>query len=188
MENCLCRELSEMTTIYANIYTGEVYADSRCTITRSDRRVIFKKKEQWFDKSMKIYQIRGMVCAIFGTAHVSQWILDRIQEKTINQFFNTCLSKDKHEGNVVIVKKGYAVVYAVDKKGYLRKQVLLGIGWITAGSGSLAPILRNLDWGRISKIKDPLTIARVLKYNSLFDKYSDADVVYAHQAGGYYRF
>lgn len=179
-----------MTTIVADLRDGSIYTDSRATYTSI--RWTWKgrkKKIVGFEKSMKVFNLKGLLCARVGDVRGSNAIISLLEKKTYHENHKRVWKTlEGHSGGVVIVRPGYCIHLRVDDCGTMCRKVFFGNTNIRAfGSGCGAAILRNI--GRNVKSNSILTkpvLLKIMKYNSLFDVYSDDEVVYSNQTLDYF--
>lgn len=174
-----------MTTIISDLRHGDVYTDSRGTYVTTYG--FFKKKEKIHShvKSMKIFQTKGLLCARVGNEIGIDAVIKQINRGTYQEVLGKTYKVLKdHAGGVVITRKGYCILLRVNSEGKFTKKVYFGTESIKIfGSGCAAAILRNI--GRNLKLTTNLdreVMLKIMKYNSLFDKYSDDEVVYSNQS------
>lgn len=167
-----------MTTLLANLRTGKLYADSRGTIIK---KLIFltqsKILSESFIYSNKLFSVKGLGVGWVGSSDVSKLLTEAFKIGTINSLVSTkieCATKH-NQGGIRLVRKGLFISFHTDKKGILRREVLLGTGFVRTGSGSNTCILRN---SKLNSLASNQIIIKVLRYSSLFDKYSDDKIVY----------
>ena len=133
---------------------------------------------------MKLFKVKGLLCAKVGNMIGTESVIKQIKDGTYqNKLGKSFKVLENHTGGVVITRKGYCIFLKVDNKGVFRRKVYFGSDRIQIfGSGRTSAILRNLTNSFESKdllVKD--VIVRVMKFNSLFDKYSDDEIVYSNQ-------
>lgn len=173
-----------MTTIIADLRDGSVYTDSRGTYISTYG--IFKKKEKIHGhvKSMKVFKLNGLLCAKVGNEIGTDAVINQVKKGTYQDFLGASFKVlEDHAGGVVIIRKGYCIFLRVNSEGRFTRRVYFGTDTIkTFGSGCRSAILRNI--GRNLKLTtnlDKEVMLRIMKYNSLFDKYSDDEIVYSNQ-------
>lgn len=173
-----------MTTIISDLRNGDVYTDSRGTYVSTYG--FFKKKEKIHShvKSMKVFKLKGLLCAKVGNEIGSDAVINQIKKGTYQDLLGSSYKVLKdHAGGIVITRKGYCILLKVDDNGKFTRKVYYGTETIkTFGSGLSAAVLRNI--GRNLKslsLLDRDILIKIMKYNSLFDKYSDDEIVYSNQ-------
>lgn len=168
-----------MTTLYANLRTGKLYADSRGTVIKMVTFLTQSKVlSERFIQSCKLFSIKGLGVGWVGSSDVSEMLTEAFKKGTINSLVGTkikCATKH-NEGGIRLVRKGMFISFHTDKKGILRREVFLrDRGTARTGSGSGTCIMRN---NKLDSFSSHQIIVKVLRYSSLFDKYSDDKIVY----------
>lgn len=167
-----------MTTLYANLRTGKLYADSRGTVTKKSTLFQSKVLSEDFVHSDKLFSIKGLGVGWVGASDVSKLLTKAFKKGTINSLVGTKIkcATQHNNGGIRIVRKGMFISFHTDKKGILRREVFLrDRGTARTGSGSETCIMRN---NRLDSFSSNQIVVKVLRYSSLFDRYSDDKIVY----------
>lgn len=172
-----------MTTIYVNITKGTVYSDSRCTTERVNTELLTfmnfclkkttTKKIVSFQKTKKIYAINGSAVVTVGDTEVSDH-LKALFEGGKNPCKHTipgCF-KEK-DGKVLIVRPGYVISIRI-KDGQWERNVYFADN-LTSGSGAGRGFLKHAQHYLWQYTEEQ--IFKVLRLSSLFDVYSDDNIV-----------
>lgn len=171
-----------MTTVYINIIKGTVYTDSRCTTTISKSLTVSlfgvgftreKLEVVGHKESRKIYAMHNCAVATVGDVLVSDHLMGLFEEgfnpadHVVPETLKEC------DGRILIVRPGYTICIHLCK-GKLKRRTIIADN-MTAGSGIERGFLKqaqNYLWA-LSKEQ----IIKVLKLSSLFDVYSDDNIV-----------
>ena len=117
-----------MTTIVADLRDGSIYTDSRATYTSI--RWTWKgrkKKIVGFEKSMKVFNLKGLLCARVGDVRGSNAIVSLLEKKTYHENHKRVWKTlEGHSGGVVIVRPGYCIHLRVDDCGTMCRKVFFG--------------------------------------------------------------
>lgn len=168
-----------MTTIFAHLPTGTLYADTCQTIT-------FKDKMLYQQQALKITRVKGEIVALFGRVTTSKLIINLIELGMLGVKMNKnkYAVPRKSSGGIIIIRKGYAIVLRINDKRVLSRELILG-QWVALGSGSDTKLFRQAMHKHSKTAKKLLAqvevVNKVLRYNSLFDKYSNDKVTYAQE-------
>lgn len=172
-----------MTTLFANLKDGILYADSRCSHYESTWLGFGKDKLIAFSTVDKISIIKNLTYGMVGNLRNSEVVLKLVKTGSLSYHIQN-KTRWKHsvckgeKGGILIPRKGYAIFLYVDVDQIAKRQVVFSPeGWVAMGSGASKGILRNLrgkvgcnfhfEQGQVNK---------VLRYNSLFDRFSDDNI------------
>lgn len=167
-----------MTTIFAHLPTGTLYADTCQTVS-------FRNKVLYQQQALKITHVKGEIVALFGALSTSEKIIDFLQRGEIScQIGKKQRYCKNNAGGVVLIRRGYAIVLTIGENKKLHSNIYIG-GWIAVGSGSDTKLFRQAMHKHSKATKKLLAqvevVNKVLRYNSLFDKYSNDKVTYAQE-------
>lgn len=172
-----------MTTVYVNIIKGVVYTDSRCTTesvsTESLTLLNFCLKKTTtqkilsFHQSKKIFAMNNSAVVTLGSTRVSDHLKALFEEghNPCNHVVPESLKQD--DGKILIVRPGYVVSIRL-KFGVIEKSVYINEN-LTSGTGTERGFLTHAQvylW-QLSQEQ----IFKVLRLSSLFDVYSDDNIV-----------
>lgn len=172
-----------MTTVYVNIVKGIVYTDSRCTTecvsTESLTFMNFclrkttTRKVMSFDLTKKVFAVHNSAVVTLGDVKVSSH-LKELFESGSDPFRHAVPKEFKYrDGKILIVRPGYVIATRI-KNGILEKNVYFNDN-LTSGTGSEHGFLEHAQaylW-QLPEEK----IFQVLRLSSLFDVYSDDNIV-----------
>ncbi len=167
-----------MTTVYINIIKGVAYSDSRRTTTREYSSGFFLKKSKRkilkFGKGKKIFtaQNSGVVCT--GEVCVSLYFKNLFEKGQNPTNFPLPEEFNKSIGSIKIFRPGYVISISTNNDGKVTKRTIINDNMICGSGGDCKLLLRAQGhlW-RLTKEQ----IEKVLHLNSLFDVYSDDNIV-----------
>lgn len=169
-----------MTTVYVNLIKGVVYTDSRKTSTQSYDFTLFgfkfvksEEKILGFSLSRKVYPIHNCAVVTVGDVEVSEHLKSLFLEgfNPANHVVPETLKG--LIGKILIVRPGYTISITI-KNGVIERKTFISDN-LTTGSGSEVGFLSSAQGYLWTLTKEQ--VIKVLRLNSLFDTYSDDNIV-----------
>jgi len=162
-----------MTTIFINVPKGKIFVDSQTT--ESSNSFFGKEKIIGITKNIKATSWNGYGIVVVGNVLASRWLKSCLYQNKNPKDVEIPSYLKKIQGGIILVRPGYCIHLCIEK-GQVESTTAVAT-WVLAGSGAEAGICKCR-----SKIQEFLRLTddqvkKCLTYNSLFDKYSDDEIM-----------